>query len=289
MKEGRIFFKQKYTEWDMQTPEYHFVLGSGFSPSVSSLKKLPSFKNWEERGQILFKELVHLKIPTVKTHEGVYRYFVHKNTGRSICFQCGRLHGYEGYKAKEVALTVTDPFLAGTHKFILTNIAGSLTKDLPVSSVAIITDHVNFTGQNPLVGKNPCDEKGQELGPRFPVMDRVYDKKMAKEIAKELADQNIHTEEGVYVGVLGPSLETVAEIQFFSQQGWSVVGMSTVWESIALNHMGAEVSAFSLISNSACGMGAKEELNHENMMKVVSTKSEKMLESFLNYCHKKWT
>ena len=233
----------------------------------------------------IFKNVSQLKIPTAPTHKGVYRYFIHKSTGRGICFQAGRLHGYEGHSARIVAQTVLWPCLAGTKIFILTNISGSLKKDISPGEVIALSDHVNFTGQNPLTGENPKDSSGREIGPRFPDMESTYNQKTADEISKRLKQKGLVVHKGVYIGVSGPSLETPAEIALFAKWGLAAVGMSTVFEAIALKHAGASVSAFSLISNFACGIKKNISISEKDMMKTVNQQAPKILKSFFEFSH----
>ncbi|MCY4512145.1 MAG: purine-nucleoside phosphorylase [Bdellovibrionales bacterium] len=279
------FLEDKYKEIGTSPPEIHFVLGSGFSAAVDKAK---DSSIWEERLTLPFKEVPGLKIPTVESHSGLYRYFSHKPTGRVICFQCGRLHGYEGHSPKEVVQTVILPLQAGTKRFVLTNLAGGLKESLTVGSVVALTDHVNFTGQNPLVGPNPSDERGQPLGPRFPDMSDLYEEAMRRQVVRELLAEGLRVEEGIYIGVLGPNFETAAEVQLFARWGLSAVGMSTVWEALALRHAGVQLSAFSLISNPACGIEAGEKLDHESILEAVSFYSEKIIRSFFNYCDRQF-
>lgn len=266
-------------------PEIHFVLGSGFSPAVDKTKINGV---WEEVFSLPFGAVPGLNTPTVESHSGLYRYFVHKSTGRVICFQCGRLHGYEGRTPQEAVQTVMLPFMAGTGQFVLTNSAGGLKENLTVGSVVALTDHVNFTGQNPLMGPNPSDERGQPFGPRFPDMSEIYEDTMRRQIVRELLAGGLKVEEGVYIGVLGPNFETAAEVQLFARWGLSAVGMSTVWEALALRHAGAKLSAFSLISNPACGIEVGEKPDHENILEAVSVYSEKIIRSFFNYCDRQF-
>ena len=278
--------RNKYRESSFPVPEIHFVLGSGFGPAMDRVRK--SLSGWEEKPSLPFKDIPGLKTPTVEGHFGLYRYFVHGATGKAICFQCGRLHGYEGFSPREAVQTVRLPFLAGTRRFVLTNSAGGLKKSLTVGSVVALTDHINFTGQNPLAGPNPADEKGQVLGSRFPDMSEVYETFMRREIVRELLAEGLKVEEGVYIGVLGPNFETPAEIQLFAGWGLSAVGMSTVWEALALSHAGAKVSAFSLISNPACGIGDGP-LDHETIVRTVSGDSEKIIQAFFRYCDRSFS
>lgn len=281
-------FQQHYKKHALSVPEFHFVMGSGFSPAVDNLKSKRFSERWEEGPPLSFKDVPGLKIPTAPTHKGLYRYFIHKPTNKGVCFQAGRLHGYEGHTAQEVAQTVLLPRLAGTRKFILTNISGSLRKGIPPGSVMALLDHVNFTSQNPLIGENPKNNLGKIIGPRFPDMKKTYNQKLTNGISKQLK-KHLSIYRGVYIGVLGPSLETPSEVALFAKWGLTAVGMSTIFEAIALKHAGATVSAFSLISNFACGLKKDTPIQEESMRKTVNTKAPKILKSFFDFSHDYFT
>ncbi len=283
---GKEFLKEQYKKYNIQTPEMHFVLGSGISPALDSLGKNLS-NLWEEKFSLSFSSVPGLKVPTSNTHQGLYRYFVHRQTGKSVCFQCGRLHGYEGYSPSSVIRPVMEPFLSGTKKFILTNIGGSLKEDVPIGTVIALKDHVNFTGRNPLIGSNPKDYEGRPLGPRFPYMEEVYNKKTRRKIIKDLRSAGLAVQEGTYICVMGPSLETPAEIKLFAKWGLDVVGMSTVWEAIGLKHAGAEVTGFSMVSNPGSGLKGSN-ITEEDMLALVKVNGEKMLQGFLCFCDREF-
>ncbi len=245
------FFKQKFKEFTISAPSIHFVLGSGLS---SAFENLSSQSSWEPCGTLKFSEVPNISSATAPGHAGVFRYFKHKKTGNSICFQVGRLHGYEGLEPRDVVQPLTSAFQAGTKKFILTNASGSLTPDFKPGSVMIIRDHVNFTGKNPLFGHNQVGESGALLGPRFPDMTTAWDKTLGDHLAAALKSQGITTHEGNYLGCLGPSYETPAEVRLFHSWGLHAVGMSTVWEALQLRYMGATFSGCSFISNLGAGL-----------------------------------
>ncbi len=283
---GADFLKEQYKKHKIQSPERHFVLGSGISQALDSLgKKLSHI--WEERFSISFSDVPGLTMPTANTHQGLYRYFVHRETEKSICFQCGRLHGYEDISPQKVVRNVMEPLLAGTKKFTLTNIGGGLRSDLSIGTIIALKDHVNFTGKSPLTGPNPTDHNGEPLGDRFPHMEKIYSENTRNKIINELQMAGVHVQEGTYICVPGPNLETPAEIKLFAQWGLDVVGMSTVWEAIALKHAGAEVTGFSMISNPGSGLKGSE-IKDEDMLKHVKIHSEKMLQGFLCFCNKEF-
>ena len=264
--------KEGYRRFKSDPPELHVVLGTGFG---SALSQLGLTQVWSDLGEIVFTELPDLRAATTPGHRGSLRYFKHQPSGKTLCLQMGRLHGYEGIPAREVVKTVMSARLAGTRKFILTNAAGSLSRELDVGSVMLLSDHVNLTGQNPLAGENPGEKSGTPLGPRFPDMGEVYDRKLRSRIKQHLVKQGLAVNEGVYLGLLGPSFETPAEISLFARWGLHAVGMSTVWEAIALRHSGATVGGLSLISNLGCGL-SEIPLDHERILKE-SAKAAKMI------------
>src|SRR5262249_34664020 len=159
----------------------------------------------------------------------------------------------EGHEPSTVVQTVMVPRLSGVKSFVLTNAAGGLSLSMRPGDVMLIRDHVNLTGLNPLVGVNPQGLDGRPLGPRFPDLARLYDREWRARLLRICAAEGLGTHEGVYLGLLGPSFETPAEIQLFSSWGLHAVGMSTVWEAIALAHSGARVAGLSLVSNLGSG------------------------------------
>jgi purine-nucleoside phosphorylase len=204
----------------------------------------------------------------VVDHAGCYRFF--RKGAHAISFQMGRLHGYEGHEPGAVVRTVMTPRLAGVKNFVLTNAAGGLSMAMKPGDVMVIRDHVNLTGLNPLVGVNPSGLDGKPLGPRFPDLAKLYDREWRTRLFQLCEKNGLGTHEGVYLGLLGPSFETPAEVQLFSSWGLHAVGMSTVWEAIALAHSGARLVGLSLISNLGSGLGAGT-LDHETILETCRT------------------
>ena len=285
-------FRQHYKKINLSSPIYHFVLGSGYSPLVNEVKKLKAFEDWEERPSLLFKDIPAMPEPTIRSHEGVFRYFFHKPTGLSFVLQSGRIHAYEGHSASVVVQPVIQSFLSGTKNFIITNISGGLKKEYKIGTVIALDDHVNRTGMSPLVGTSLQNDKGEKLGDQFPDMSLTYDSKMRQQITDEFVSLGLKVVKGVYVGVLGPELETPAEIEWLcrSSQGlFDAVGMSTVLEVIALKQARANVSGFSLISNPAAGVDSEyKELSSKKMFSVIQEQAKKMIESFFIYSGKRF-
>ena len=263
-------------------PEFHIVLGSGFSLGWEGLFK-EDIEGWEEAPPLRFQDVPGLKSPSAPSHVGVYRYFTHKPSGRTACFQGGRLHGYEGLAARDIAQTVILPRLAGTEKFILTNISGSLREDMPPGEIVAVTDHINLTGQNPLTGENPKNSRGEAIGPRFPNMEGLYCPRLTAAVAQSLVAEGLAVRKGVYLAFPGPSLETPAETALFAKWGASAVGMSTVFEAVALKHAGAAVAAFSLAANFACGIRKEVLFDEGEMRRTVQVKAPSVLKAFLNF------
>ena len=226
--------------------------------------------------------------PTLRVHPS----FVLKNDrlqdqkGKTALFQVGRIHGYEGHSAHLTVLPVLASFFAGTKTFVLTNAAGSLNKKMLAGNIMVIRDHVNLTGQNPLVGDNPRDPKGKEWGPRFPDMSETYNKVLTGKLKASFEEMKAKTHEGVYLGLLGPNYETPAEVQLYHKWGLDAVGMSTVWEALALKHAGAQIAGASLLTNMACGLMGDEVLDHEDMLDQTKYTAEKVIGGLFRFLEK---
>ena len=282
-----LFLTQYYKKIGIQPPLYHFVLGSGFS---EALEKLKGLKNWDEKASCFFKDIPGLPAPTVKSHSGLFRFFVHKRSKKVMSFQCGRLHLYEGHSAQTVVQPVMEIALAGTKQFVLSNISGGLKKLYPVGSIFALKDQVNFTGLSPLTGPEKTTPKGKKIGHRFPDMTRVYCQKINDKICEELEKLSVETRKGVYVGVQGPELETPAYIRWLkssSNGDFDLVGMSTVLEAIALKQAGAKLGGFSIVSNPASGVDENyKEIPFAEMCKNIEVSVIKLLEAYVSYSEK---
>ena len=170
---------------------------------------------------------------------------------RVVCMQ-GRFHYYEGHDLSAIALPVRVFKALGCQALVLTNAAGGVNWDFAVGDFMLITDHINFMGANPLRGAND-----EAVGPRFCDMTHVYTPALQAVAEQVAAAQGITLQKGVYLGYMGPSFETPAEIRAFRTLGADAVGMSTVPEAIAASHCGLPVLALSLITNMAAGMAGK--------------------------------
>ena len=194
-----------------------------------------------------YADIPNFPVSTAPGHIGRFVFGV--LSGKKVVCMQGRVHYYEGYSPESVVMPVRVMKLLGVKKLIVTNAAGGINESFNVGDIMLITDHINFTGTNPLIGKN--DER---FGVRFPDMSFAYSP-LLRETAIKCAEKiGLDLREGVYLGCSGPSYETPAEIRAFRTLGADTVGMSTVMEVIAANHCKMEVIGFSLVANKAAGM-----------------------------------
>jgi purine-nucleoside phosphorylase len=182
--------------------------------------------------------------------------------GLEIAAMAGRVHLYEGYTPQQVTFGVRVLASLGVRSMVFTNAAGGINLELGRGGLMLISDHINLQGSNPLTGPND-----DSLGPRFPDMSEAYSiryREIARQAGRELG---IGLSEGVYAAMLGPSYETPAEIRYLRAIGADVVGMSTVPEVIAANHMGARVLGISCVTNMAAGI-LPQKINHEEVLET---------------------
>jgi purine-nucleoside phosphorylase len=228
-------------------PRIAVVLGSGLGAFADELTGAI---------QIPYSEIPGFPQSTAIGHAGKLVFGLIGNV--PVAVMAGRFHLYEGYTAAQAALGVRVLGRLGVKKLIVTNAAGGIGTHLTEGCLVLITDHINLQGQNPLTGPND-----PTLGPRFPDMTEAYSPR-ARAIAKSLLPG---LKEGVYAALPGPSYETPAEIRYLRTIGADLVGMSTVPEVIAANHMGIEVLGISCVTNLAAGMSGNK-LNHEEVLAI---------------------
>ena len=214
-------------------PLIGLLIGTGLGNMVDGMDKVTS---------VDYKEIPHFPASTVPTHRG--RLLFGSMAGKAVMAMQGRFHYYEGYSMREVTFPVRVMQLLGVKTIILSNAAGGINPLFDVGDIMVITDHINLTGNNPLIGPNV-----DEWGPRFPDMSQVYDRGLIDLAEASAVENNIRVQQGVYVGLHGPSLETGAEIRFLKMIGADAVGLSTIPEVIAAVHGGMAILGFSVITN----------------------------------------
>lgn len=223
---------------DGRIPKVGMILGSGLGSLAERI---------EQASCIPFGDVPHMKKSTATSHVG--RFVCGMLGDRAVIAMQGRLHGYEGNTAQEVAYPVWLMHLLGVETLIVTNAAGAINESYRVGDFCLMEDHINFTGRNPVAGLEP-----DGIAPRFFSMKDAYDptlRRLARDVAVE---RNIRIKEGVYLGLLGPSFETPAEIRMFRSWGADTVAMSVCEEVIAARHVDMSVLGMSLVSNMACGI-----------------------------------
>jgi purine-nucleoside phosphorylase len=193
-----------------------------------------------------------------------------KFQGIPTVFLQGRFHVYEGYPMEDVVLPTRVVCALGVETLVLTNAAGGVNTRFRPGDLMVIEDHINFMGDNPLKGPNLA-----ELGPRFPDMTEAYDKRCVRVLQETAKEFNIPLHSGVYMGVLGPTYETPAEIRMFRTLGADSLGMSTVPEAIAANHLGVRVCGVSCITNLAAGL-SPQKLTHTEVIENSRAGAEKL-------------
>lgn len=231
-----------------KTPKLGVVLGSGLGGLVDAI---------EDAVRIPYGEIPRFPQSTVEGHAG--QLVIGTLGGVTVAAMQGRVHLYEGYTPQQVVFPVRVLVRLGVEGLIVTNAAGSVNPEYDEREIMLISDHLNLSTVNPLHGPNEA-----ELGPRFPDMSVAYDAEY-RAAARAVADKmGLALREGVYVGLLGPSYETPAEVRMLHRLGGDAVGMSTVNEVIAARHMGARVLGISCISNKGAGLSATP-LSHDEV------------------------
>lgn len=234
-------------------PETACILGSGLGELADE---------FSDSIKIGFSEIPGFKRTTIDGHAGNLVFT--KLNNKNIVFMQGRYHYYEGHTIKDVVFPIKVLKLLGLKNLIITNAAGGLNQNYTPGTLMIINDHINFTGTNPLIGPNE-----ENMGVRFPDMSEVYNKKLIEKVNEIARDLNIHVENGVYIGVTGPSYETPSEIRMFRNFGASAIGMSTVNEAIYANYCGLKVLGISCITNCAAGL-SKTKLSHVEVVETAN-------------------
>lgn len=191
---------------------------------------------------IPYDQIPNFPISTVESHSG--KLLFGNLGGKDVVAMQGRFHYYEGYNLKQITFPVRVLKELGIKILIVSNAAGGVNPQFKTGDLVLITDHINFQGDNPLIGPNDS-----ELGPRFPDMYNCYDKELRDLTEQTAIDEKIPLQKGVYVSFTGPNLETSAEYRMARILGGDLVGMSTVPEVIVARHQGTRVLGFSIVTD----------------------------------------
>lgn len=241
------------------SPEIGIILGTGLGGLVKEI---------EIKHILPYDTIPNFPVSTVEGHSGKLIFGV--LGGKNIVAMQGRFHYYEGYDMKEVTFPVRVMKFLGIQKLFVSNACGGVNPNYEIGELMILNDHINLFPTNPLIGKNY-----NELGPRFPDMSESYDKGLIEKARTIASAKGYKVQEGVYVGLSGPCLETPAEYNYVRVIGGDVVGMSTVPEVIVARHMGIPCFAISIITD--LGVPGKiVQVTHEDVQRVAEVAEPKM-------------
>lgn len=234
-------------------PKVALVLGSGLGNYADTM---------EVKAEIDYREIKDFPISTVPGHAGK---FIFGYVGRVpvVCMK-GRVHYYEGYPISDVVLPVRLMKMMGAEILFLTNASGGINPSFKAGDFMLMEDHISSFAPNPLIGQNI-----DEFGVRFPDMSHVYHQELREKIEKAAKANGISIQKGIYVQLTGPSFESPAEIRMLRALGADAVGMSTVVEAIAANHMGMKICGISCVANLAAGM-TDNPLTHEEVQEAAN-------------------
>ncbi|ANZ95407.1 MULTISPECIES: purine-nucleoside phosphorylase [Brochothrix] len=233
------------------TPTIGIILGSGLGPFADTL---------EDAVHIPYDEIPHFAKSAAVGHAN--ELVIGTIAGKTVVAMKGRFHYYEGFTLDQVTFPVRVMKALGMEKMIVTNACGAVNTDFSPGDLMLITDHINLTANNPLMGPN-----NDELGVRFLDVSEVYSKQLRSVVSDVAKDQNVTLQEGVYAWWTGPTYETPAEIRMIRTLGADAVGMSTVPEALIARHAGIETVGISCLTNMACGI-LDQPLNHEEVIET---------------------
>ncbi len=236
----------------VDSPEVGVILGTGLGNKFVKEIKSPVI--------IPYNSIPHFPISTVEFHKGQLIFGEVK--GKKILAMQGRFHYYEGYSMKQITLSVRVMKLLGVRSLLISNAAGCMNTDWKKGQLMLINDHINLLPDNPLRGENY-----ELFGPRFPDMSEPYSKVLGKKLHQIAKKKKIKLNEGVYVAVIGPNLETRAEYRFLRTIGADAVGMSTVPEVIVANHMNLPCCAISVLTDE-CDPDNLKPVNIQEILKI---------------------
>ena len=234
-------------------PSIGLILGSGLGDFADRL---------EDKVVIPFSQIPNFPQSTVEGHVGAF--VIGSFRGKTVVALQGRIHYYEGQPQQVITVPVRVMALLGVKQLILTNACGGVNLNYTPGDLMLISDHINFSGSNPLIGQNL-----DQFGPRFPDLSDVYTKALRTKIMKVAEENGIALRQGVYIMYSGPNYETPAEIRMFRMMGADAVGMSTVPEAIVAAHCGLDVVGISCITNMAAGV-LPQKLNHREVVETAA-------------------
>lgn len=234
-------------------PKVAIVLGSGLGDYADSIKV---------ECEVDYSDIEGFPVSTVVGHAGKF-IFGYVDDVPVVCMK-GRVHFYEGYPISDVVLPTRLMKMLGAEILFLTNASGGVNPSYSAGDFMLITDHIATWAPNPLIGPNI-----DELGLRFPDMSHIYDEDLQAIISDVAASEGIKLQKGIYAYLTGPSFESPAEIRMFGKLGIDAVGMSTVVEAIAANHMGMKICGISCVCNLAAGLSANP-LTHEEVQEAAA-------------------
>lgn len=234
-------------------PTVALILGSGLGDYADTL---------ENAVKIPYAEIPNFPQPTVQGHTGAFVFG--KKEGKDVVVAQGRVHYYEGLTMETVTLPVRVLAALGVKTLVLTNAAGGVNLDYEPGTLMLISDHINFSGANPLIGENL-----ERFGPRFPDVSDLYTTCLRRRIKENARRAEIPLAEGVYLMCSGPNYETPAEIRAFRTWGADAVGMSTVPEALVAGHSGMAVVGVSCITNMAAGV-LPQKLSHAEVVETAA-------------------
>ena len=234
-------------------PSIGLILGSGLGDFANTL---------ENPTVIPFADIPDFPQPTVEGHAGAFVFGT--KHGQSIVALQGRLHYYEGHSMQTITIPVRVMALLGVKQLILTNAAGGVNRNFTPGTLMLISDHINYSGSNPLLGVNMS-----EFGPRFPDVSDLYTASLRRAIRQKAIASGIDLQQGVYMMFSGPNYETPSEVRMAAVLGADAVGMSTVPEALVAAQCGMQVVGISCITNLAAGVSPNK-LNHQEVIEVAA-------------------
>lgn len=234
-------------------PEVGMILGSGLGDYADRI---------ENPVKIPYQDIPNFPVSTVAGHTG--QFVLGNRNGKTVIAMQGRIHYYEGYTQRQITLPVRIMKRLGVQNMLLTNACGGVNRSFAPGTLMMISDHINYSGSNPLLGPN-----FEIDGPRFPDVSRVYPKELRDKLRQCAAREGIALQEGVYMMFSGPCYETPAEVRMARTLGADAVGMSTVPEGIVCAHCGIPVLGISCITNYAAGI-LDQPLSHQEVVETAA-------------------